>query len=63
MSKVKPRRLTRQEKEWVLGNGKNPKDYLYAYDINSSFFKIKHKVSGVETTCDKFRRAKHRFDY
>ena len=57
------RKLTRLEKEYVLGNGKNPKDYIFLYDINDSFFKIKHKVSGIEATCDKFRRAKNRWDF
>lgn len=57
------RKLTRREKEWVLGNGKNPKDYIYLYDINDSYFKIKNKTTGIECTCDKYRRAKSRYDY
>ena len=63
MSKIKARRLTRLEKEWVLGNEKNPKDYMYLYDINDSYFKIINKRTGVHSTCDKYRRAKNRFDF
>lgn len=57
------RKLTRLEKEFVLGNGKNPKDYIFIKDINDSYFKIKHKVTGIEATIDKYRRAKNRWDY
>ena len=63
MSNPKPRRLTRLEKEYVLGNGKNPNDYMYLYNINDSYFKIIHKRTGVHSTCDKFRRAKNRWDF
>lgn len=57
------RRLTRREKEFVLGNGKNPKEYIFLYDINDSYFKIKNKITGIECTCDKYRKSRNRFDY
>jgi hypothetical protein len=57
------RKLTRLEKEYVLGNGKNPKEYIFLYDINDSYFKIKNKETGIECTCDKYRRAKNKWDY
>lgn len=57
------RKLTRLEKEYVLGNHKNPKDYIFLYDINESYFKIKNKTTGIECTCDKFRRSKNKYDY
>lgn len=63
------RKLTRSEKEQVLGNGKNPKDFFYVGEVldedgeQTSFFKIKHKTTGAEYTVDKFRRAKNKYDY
>lgn len=59
------RKLTRAEKEMVLGNGKNPKEYFYAGEVGEgeSYFKIRHKITGVECTVDKFRRAKNKYDY
>lgn len=57
------RKLSRLEKEYVLGNGKNPKEYIYLYDINDSYFKIKSKITGIECTCDKYRRAKNKYDF
>ena len=57
------RRLTRDEKACVLKQGKNPSDYMFAYDITESYFKIRHKVTGVETTIDRFRKAKDKYDY
>ncbi len=57
------RRLTRFEKECCLKQGANPKDYIFLYDINDSYFKVKHKTSGIEKTIDKYRRAKNRWDY
>ena len=57
------RRLTRDEKACVLKQGKNPSDYMFAYDITESYFKIRHKVTWVETTIDRFRKAKDKYDY
>ena len=57
------RKLTRKEKEYVLGNGKNPKEYIFLYDINDSYFKVKNKLTGVETTIDKYRKAKNKWDF
>ena len=59
------RKLTRLEKEYVLGNGKNPKDYVFLYEIGDGdcYFKIKNVKTGIEATCDKFRRAKNKYDY
>lgn len=63
------RKLTRAEKELVQGNGKNPKEYFYIGEVldedgeQTSFFKIKHKITGAEYTVDKFRRSKNKYDY
>ena len=57
------RKLTREEKAFVLKQGKDPKQYMFAYNISESYFKIRHKTSGVECTIDKFRKAKNKYDY
>jgi hypothetical protein len=57
------RKLTRLEKEFVQGNGKNPKEYIFLYDINDSYFKCKNKITGIECTIDKYRRSKNKYDY
>lgn len=57
------RKLTRFEKSCVLKQGKNPSEYMFAYDISESYFKIRHKKTRVECTIDKFRRAKNKYDY
>lgn len=57
------RRLTRDEKACVLKQGKNPSEYMFARNISESFFKVRHKVTGVEVTIDRFRKAKNRYDY
>lgn len=57
------RRLTRTEKSCLLKQGFNPSEYEFAYDINESYFKIRHRESKIEKTVDKYRKAKNRFDY
>ena len=57
------RRLTRDEKACILKQGGNPRMYMFAYDINESYFMAIHKETGVERTFDKYRKAKNRWDY
>lgn len=57
------RRLTRNEKACILKQGANPKDYMFAYDVNDSYFKAVNKETGVERLFDKYRKAKNRYDY
>lgn len=57
------RRLTRFEKSCVQKQGKNPDDYVFAYDISESYFKIRHKITKTECTIDKFRFSKNKYDY
>lgn len=57
------RRLTRDEKACILKQGGDPRMYMFAYDINESYFKAVHKETGIEKTFDKYRKAKHRYDY
>lgn len=61
--KSKPRRLTRIEKECCLAQGADPKEYLYAYKISDSYFKVVHKETGMQKTIDIYRRAKNRWGY
>ena len=57
------RKLTRFEKECCLKQGCDPRDYLFAYNISESYFMVKSKSTGIEKTIDRYRRAKHRYDY
>lgn len=52
------KRLTRKQKEILSSQGLNPKDYIFLYDINESYFKIQHKASGIRRTVDAFKRNK-----
>ena len=52
------KRLTRDQKEIVLGNGLNPKDYQYVYDINPDYIKVINIHTGVETTVNVHKRKK-----
>ena len=62
MSKRGKRKLTRDEKACVLKQGANPKEYMFSYDVNESYFKAIHKETGIERMFDKYRKAKNRFD-
>jgi hypothetical protein len=55
--------LTREEKACVQKQGANPKDYMFAYDVNDSYFKAVNKETGVERLFDRYRKAKNRYDY
>lgn len=52
------KRLTRDQKAIVLGNGLNPKDYQYAYDINEDYIKIINIASGIEKIVNVHKRKK-----
>ena len=51
------RKLTRFEKSCVQKQGKNPKDYVYAYKVSDSYFKIRHKQTGIEAIVNVFEEA------
>ena len=57
------RKLTRFAKVCCLKQGCDPRDYLFAYNISESYFKVKSKSTGIEKTIDRYRRAKHKYDY
>ena len=55
--------MTRFEKSCVQKQGKNPKDYVYAYKVSDSYFKIRHKQTGIEAIVNVFDRSKNKWDY
>lgn len=57
------RRLTRDEKACVLKQGANPADYMFCYDVGTSYFKCVNKHTGIERLFDRYRKAKNRYDY
>lgn len=57
------RRLTRDEKACLVKQGFNPAEYEFAYEINDSYFKIRHKLTKIEKTVDKYRKAKNKYDF
>lgn len=57
------RRLTRDEKANLVAQGLNPSDWMFAYDISESYFKIRHKTKRLERTVDRYRKAKSKWDY
>ena len=57
------RKLTCFEKSCVQKQGKNPKDYVYAYKVSDSYFKIRHKQTGIEAIVNVFDRSKNKWDY
>lgn len=57
------RRLTRDEKACLIKQGLNPKEYEFAYNVSESYFKVRSRETKVEKMIDRYRKAKHRFDY
>lgn len=52
------KRLTREQKAVVLGNGLNPKDYMFAYQVNDDYIKVVNITSGVEKTLNTHKKKK-----
>ena len=42
------KKLTREQKAIVAGNGLDPKEYQYAYDVNADYIKVVNIISGIE---------------
>lgn len=57
------RRLTRDEKACILKQGSNPNDYMFSRDVGESYFKAINKETGIEKMFDRYRKAKHKWDY
>lgn len=52
------KRLTREQKAIVVGNGLNPKDYMFAYQVNDDYIKVVNIISGVEKTLNTHKKKK-----
>jgi len=52
------KRLTREQKAVVLGNGLNPKDYMFAYQVNDDYIKVVNIMSGVERALNVHKKKK-----
>lgn len=52
------KRLTREQKAIVLGNGLDPKDYQYAYNINDDYIKVVNIISGIEKVVNVHKKKK-----
>lgn len=52
------KRLTREQKAVVLGNGLNPKDYMFAYQVNDDYIKVVNIISGVERALNVHKKKK-----
>lgn len=55
------KRLTREQKAILAGHGLNPKEYEYMYQINESYIKVRHKISGIQRTVDVYKKAKNKW--
>ena len=52
------KRLTREQKAIVLGNGLDPKDYQFVEDINDDYIKVVNIMSGIQKTVSVHKRKK-----
>ena len=52
------KRLTREQKAIVLGNGLNPKEYQFAYDVNADYIKVLNITTGVEKILNVHKKKK-----
>ena len=52
------KRLTREQKAIVLGNGLEPKDYHFVEDINEDYIKVVNITSGIQKTLNVHKKKK-----
>ena len=52
------KRLTREQKAIVLGNGLNPKEYMFAYEVDADHIKVVNINTGIETMVNVHKRKK-----
>lgn len=57
------KRLTREQKAVLQGNGLNWRDYEFVYQVNESYIKVRNKQTGIEKIVDVYRKAKNKYDY
>lgn len=52
------KRLTREQKAIVLGNGLDPKDYMFVESINADYIKVVNITSGIQKTLNIHKRKR-----
>jgi len=52
------KRLTREQKAIVLGNGLDPKEYQFAYTVNEDYIKVVNIITGIEKILNVHKRKK-----
>lgn len=52
------KRLTREQKAIVLGNGLEPKDYMFVEDINEDYIKVVNITSGIQKTLNVHKKKR-----
>jgi hypothetical protein len=52
------KRLTRDQKAIVLGNGLDPKDYMFAYVVDEHNIKVVNVHTGIETLVNVHKKQK-----
>lgn len=52
------KRLTREQKAIVAGNGLDPKDYMFIETINEDYIKVVNITSGMQKTLSVHKRRK-----
>lgn len=52
------KRLTRDQKAIVLGNGLDPKEYMFAYTVDADNIKVVNVRTGIETLVNVHKKQK-----
>ena len=52
------KRLTREQKAVVLGNGLDPKEYKFVEDINEDYIKVINITTGIQKTVNCHKKQK-----
>lgn len=52
------KRLTREQKAIVAGNGLEPKDYMFVEDINEDYIKVVNITSGIQKTLNVHKKKR-----
>lgn len=58
-----PKRLTREQKAILQGHGLDWHKYRYVEKINDSYDKYINIETGIMKTVDRYKKAKHRYDF
>jgi len=52
------KRLTREQKAIIVGNGLDPKEYQFVETINDDYIKVVNITSGIQKTVNIHKRKK-----